>query len=373
MMDPFNGTTIDLELDDMLDDMSDEDEVEVGEPEDLEIEIDYDIAKMERRAQRLARRAASRTPKPNLAAVYREMAADDVAETDVAFTYQAARHEQGWIMEALGPFFFQGLITDVLRLAKGGKEANVYICTADPELGVSHLAAKVYRPRRFRNLRNDALYRAGRRSLDASGHLIKDSRALHAMQKGTGFGKSLAHTSWLAHEHGVLTRLHAAGGDVPAPYGMGENAILMTYVGDDGLPAPTLNHVTLARDEAEPLFRRVMHNVELMLANQIVHGDLSAYNIMYRQGRITLIDFPQAVNPFDNPAGRTIFDRDIARVCDYFTAYGVEADAPALAEALWQKHGAGDLWTPVPLADGELDELMEEEGARRFTGSPSRR
>jgi serine/threonine-protein kinase RIO1 len=116
-----------------------------------------------------------------------------------------------------------------------------------------------------------------------------------------------------------------------------------------------------------------MHNVELMLANQIVHGDLSAYNIMYRQGRITLIDFPQAVNPFDNPAGRTIFDRDIARVCDYFTAYGVEADAPALAEALWQKHGAGDLWTPVPLADGELDELMEEEGARRFTGSPSRR
>ncbi len=360
MMDPFH-----------------EGEIDTGDiAQDFDDDFDFDDNLLwvkhraytdDRDGHRDDRRPARRKPQRSAAEVYRELTdIDDATETGIEISYKAARHEQGWIIEALRPFFYQGLITDVLRLAKGGKEANVYVCAADPALGAPYLAAKVYRPRRFRNLRNDALYRAGRRPLDIDGHLIKDSRAVHAMQKGTGFGKELAHTSWLAHEHDALSRLHAAGADVPETFGMADNAILMTYIGDATLPAPTLNHVALAPGEAAGLFERVLHNVDLMLAARAVHGDLSAYNILYWQGAITLIDFPQVVDPFENPAGRAIFERDLARVCDYFAGYGVGADAGALAEALWDKHVPAELWAQVPLVDEEIEALAGAERRGRW-------
>ncbi len=43
------------------------------------------------------------------------------------FTYQASRHERGWIVDSLGGFYEQRWLDDVLRLVKGGKEANVYL------------------------------------------------------------------------------------------------------------------------------------------------------------------------------------------------------------------------------------------------------
>ena len=48
------------------------------------------------------------------------------------------------------PLYDQGLITDVLARVRGGKEASVYRCQGR-EAG-SLVAAKVYRPRRFRSL-----------------------------------------------------------------------------------------------------------------------------------------------------------------------------------------------------------------------------
>jgi RIO kinase 1 len=319
-----------------------------------DFDVSYDVFRGDRRAHRQATLIPNRKPKRPVAEVVHSLT--DVLEADagLTFTYQASRHEAEWIAQALGPFFVQGVITDVLRLAKGGKEANVYVCAANPGLAVPFLAAKVYRPRRFRNLRNDALYRAGRVALDGDGKLVKDSRAIHAMQKGTGKGKEMSHTSWLAHELTTMQRLHAAGAAVPRPYGSGENVILMAYVGDASAPAPTLNHVTLRPAEAAALFDRVMANVDLMLAQRRVHGDLSAYNILYWRGEITLIDFPQAVDPYENPAARRIFERDVARVCEYFAADGVAVDAMALAEAIWCRHVPADLWAEVPPVPEEV-------------------
>jgi hypothetical protein len=45
------------------------------------------------------------------------------------FTYQAARYEHAWLMNYLGPLYEHRWISDVLRLVKGGKEANVYLCS----------------------------------------------------------------------------------------------------------------------------------------------------------------------------------------------------------------------------------------------------
>jgi len=52
-------------------------------------------------------------------------------------------------------------IEDILSMVRSGKEAAVYRCLAPGAMSESLLAAKVYRPRCFRNLKNDHLYREG--------------------------------------------------------------------------------------------------------------------------------------------------------------------------------------------------------------------
>jgi len=265
--------------------------------------------------------------------------AQDDSTLTFKFTYKAARFEEWWLLESLGDFYEHQWISDVLRRLKGGKEASVYLCRSGPAVESPLVTAKVYRPRSLRNLKNDGQYRTGRADLDESGNVIVDDGALHAMKKRTAYGEELRHQSWIAYEFQTLEMLHAAGADVPKPYAMEKNAILMDYIGDFGSAAPTLNTVSLDTDVAQPLFERVIQNIDLLLSNKRIHGDLSAYNILYWEGDIVLIDFPQVVPPDGNPIAWTIFLRDVARVCQYFASQGLKRDARKLATELWISHG----------------------------------
>ena len=268
------------------------------------------------------------------------LAEQDEEQRDYAFTYDASRHERLWIMDSLGAFYELRWFSDVLRLVKGGKEASVYQCQVPPGSPVrdSYLAAKVYRPRQFRSLKNDFLYREGRADLDINGNVVLDDGMLHAMRKRTAYGRELLHTSWIGHEYKTLQALHAAGCDVPQPFASGDNAILMGYIGGDELAAPTLNTVELDPVEALQLYQRALHNIELMLAHGRVHGDLSAFNILYWEGEITLIDFPQAIVPGENRSAYPIFERDVTRVCEYFARQGIRSQPQQVAEKLWKAH-----------------------------------
>jgi len=262
----------------------------------------------------------------------------EVSDTGFNPSFHGSRHERAWILSGLGPFYDNNLITDVIRPVKGGKEASVYCCAASPSLGIPYLAGKVYRPRMFRQLRNDKVYREGRLILDADGKLVKDEGAIRAIAHGTAIGKDMLHTSWLTHEYDALLVLHQAGALVPKPYARDANAILMEYLGDADTPAPLLTDVALDRREAKRLYDALIHSVELMLANNRVHGDLSAYNVLYWQGEVRIIDFPQTVDAQRNAHARRIFERDIARLCGYFADQGLDVDARRLARDLWRKH-----------------------------------
>ncbi|MFN2163026.1 MAG: RIO1 family regulatory kinase/ATPase [Candidatus Promineifilaceae bacterium] len=267
-------------------------------------------------------------------------------------TYTPAQHEALWLMESLAEFYQQELISDVEALVKGGKEANVYRCAAHPATGETWLAVKVYRPRMFRNLRNDHRYRLGRTMLTPDGRPVKarDERVKRAIEGKSAFGKQVAHTSWLMHEFTTLELLYEAGAAVPRPIAAGDNAILMGYVGDGNLAAPALNEVNLPQEDVRPLLQKVIQNISLMLAYGRVHGDLSAYNILYWEGEVTLIDFPQVVNskvdgytrhPFGsavNPDAYDILQRDVVRVCDYFKSQGARVDGQRLADELWRRY-----------------------------------
>jgi RIO kinase 1 len=271
------------------------------------------------------------------AEILKEAAASGVETDTFNPSFVCKFFERDWVIEYLGGFFHNNLISDVIARVKGGKEANVYVCVARSHVGPELLAGKLYRPRMHRNLKNDAEYRQGGELIGGDGKALRKEREQRAVAKRTKVGLQMLQQSWLSNEYGTLTALHAAGVLVPKPYANGEHAMLMEYLGERGQPATTLNHISLEANAAKRLFDVVVDNIRLMLKNNVIHGDLSAYNIMVWQGEIRIIDFPQAVNPYRNPHAYKLFARDVERVCQYFEPYGIDVRHWQLSRALWKQ------------------------------------
>ena len=244
-------------------------------------------------------------------------------------------YERQWLIESIGPFYRDNVVTDVTRRVKGGKEANVYCCTAHPATGVDLIAAKLYRPRILRTLKNDTVYKAGRQLRGEDGKLMKGRREKLALSQKTTFGKQLDMTWWIGNEFSTQQKLFEAGAAVPRPIGHMGNTILMEFVGDEHMAAPALIDSAPEPGEAADLFDFILHNVRLMLRLHRIHGDLSPYNILHWNGSAVIIDFPQMVDARTNPHAYDLLRRDLARVCSYFARFGVRADAEEIARDLW--------------------------------------
>jgi RIO kinase 1 len=237
--------------------------------------------------------------------------------------------QQDPVQVALDDFFAQGMITEILYPVKRGKEATVYCCQAHPSTGVELLAAKIYRSRHHRSFKNDAVYQEGR--------VITNGQIRRAVQKKSRFGREMQFDMWVNHEFDVLTTLSRAGADVPHPIAHTQNAILMEYIGSREKAAPSLGGSELTRQQARVVFDSLMSNIELWLAHNYVHGDLSAYNILYWQGRAKIIDFPQAVDARFNSHAFSLLTRDIENVCHAVERFGLTYDGKQIAERLWHK------------------------------------
>ncbi len=227
------------------------------------------------------------------------------------------------------------LIRAVLRPVGDGKEATAYCCRAAKEVPFEFALAKVYRAVKFRHFANADLYTAG--------ETIRDRRSQKAMEQKSGKGRRLRHRVWVDREWETLCELHDAGADVPAPYACARDVVLMEFIGDEDRAAALLLDSTLERGEAQRLYERLVANVELFLACDRVHGDLSAYNVLYQDGKIWIIDFPQSVDARRNPNARQLLVRDLRNLARYFRRYGVRDDTNARASRLWSRYQRAEL------------------------------
>jgi RIO kinase 1 len=162
-------------------------------------------------------------------------------------------------------------------------------------------------------------------------------RTRRAVEHRTAFGREASFASWVAAEFETLKLLYEAGADVVRPLAQGDGAILLEWLGDATAPAPMLRNVVLPPDQAQQALAEVLRNVELFLACDRIHADLSPYNILYWKGRLTIIDFPQAIDPRFNPNALALLTRDLENVARYFARYGVEANASETARVLWTR------------------------------------
>jgi RIO kinase 1 len=243
------------------------------------------------------------------------------------------------IDSALESFFDEGLISEIIYEVKSGKEATVFCCRGDGVLQTRHglIAAKIYRERKSRGFRNDAMYQSGRV------HLARPGRASRAVAKGSGFGQEVSQAMWIETEWETMNVLADAGVEMAPPLKRNDRSILMPFYGDEDGPAPLLHEIRPDRDTAKRIIDRLLIDIEIMLDHDRVHGDLSPYNILFWNDTATIIDFPQAVDPRLNPAGRELLFRDVENVCKWAARYGVNRPAAKIAGRLWRRFREGEL------------------------------
>jgi len=214
----------------------------------------------------------------------------------------------------------QAAIDTELGILKTGKEADVFLLErAEPDGGPSVvMAAKRYRGEEHRTFHRSASYTEGRRT--------RNSRDTRALAKKTAHGRAVAAGQWALSEWESLKRLWTLGLPVPYPVQIDGTELLMEWITHDGDSAPRLAQTRPARDLLECYFEQVRDALAELARHGIVHGDLSAYNMLAAGERLVIIDLPQVVDLVGNPAGPDFLLRDCTNVCTWFRARGLEVD-----------------------------------------------
>jgi RIO kinase 1 len=237
-----------------------------------------------------------------------------------------------------------GVIDEVLRRLKSGKEADVWLVRHREDV----LAAKVYKERSQRSFKNNAGYKEGRS--------VRNTRTQRAMDRGSRFGQAAAEEEWKAAESVALHNLHAQGVRVPAPVLFYEGILLMQLVLDaDGVPAPRLIDVQLTKEAAAEAYADLRQQAVKMLCCDLIHGDLSPYNVLLGAQGPTIIDFPQVISAAQNSTAAMFFQRDIENLRTFFAGFdpSLEARRGDGAE-IWQAYVRREL-TPDFVPTGRVE------------------
>lgn len=253
----------------------------------------------------------------------------------------------------LAPLLEDGLIERVVRPLLSGKEAQVWLVESGGTLRV----AKVYKASNERSFRKRTDYTEGRN--------VRNSRDRRAMAKGSRHGRERDEMAWQSAEADTIRRLHDAGVRVPRPYAFVEGVLVMECVaGADGGPAPRLAECSFGEAESRAMAQRLLREVARMLAADIVHGDLSAYNVLVDADGPVVIDFPQAIPAARNPGAKRILLRDVANI----TSFLLPNDPPEKVRfgwEMWSAYERGELTPDMPLT-GRFDLPAHEVDTERL-------
>jgi RIO kinase 1 len=207
----------------------------------------------------------------------------------------------------------EGVIDEVLRPLKSGKEASVYVVRSGDQVR----CAKVYKDMAQRSFQQRVQYQEGRK--------VRGSRQARAIGKASKYGRKQAEAAWKNAEVDALYLLAEVDVRVPRPYGYFGGVLVMELVTDaDGHSAPRLGEVELSPETARDYHRILIRQVVRMLCAGLIHGDLSPYNVLVAPDGPVIIDLPQVVSAAGNNAARTMLRRDVGYLTINLSRFATE-------------------------------------------------
>lgn len=236
------------------------------------------------------------------------------------------------IPKRIKPLVEDGLVDEVLRPLMSGKEATVYVVRCGGEVR----CAKVYKEAAKRSFKQAVQYQEGRKG--------RNTRRSRAIEKGSKYGREQQEQEWHNAEVDALYKLADAGVRVPEPFGCFDGVLLMELITDeDGEVAPRLNDVSMSEEQAVEDHELMMTYVMKMLCAGLVHGDLSEFNVLVNEEGPIIIDLPQAVDAAANNHARTMLERDVQNMTNYYGQYAPQLLNSRYAKEMWALYEKGKL------------------------------
>ncbi|MDY6769326.1 MAG: serine protein kinase RIO [Candidatus Nanohaloarchaea archaeon] len=197
-------------------------------------------------------------------------------------------------MEALYTLSDDGRFDVIGGFVKDGKESKVAVA----EKGDDLLAVKLY-------VIEASNYQ------DMQQYLVGDPRF-----EGITTDKRSIVFNWATKEFRNLGAARDLGIPTPEPFAVEKNVLLMEFIGQAYSPAPKLQEVDL-ENPAVAVDRLTSYMETLWQDGGMVHGDLSAFNVLLWEQELRPIDFSQAVLTA-HPRAEELLQRDVENVADHF-------------------------------------------------------
>ncbi len=237
---------------------------------------------------------------------YRRKDADDRKSQDEVFDQQN--------LMRIYKLFTDGVLDRLDFPISTGKEGNVFRATTPDEKLV---AVKIYRT-------TTSTFR------DMAKYVQGDPRF-----KGLTYRKRKLILAWAYKEYLNLRLFVKAGVRVPKPIAHLDNIVVMEYIGDENAPASEMRDTRL--EDPEGVSDKILGYVKAAYQKgELVHADLSEFNILIHSSEPVIIDVGQAVM-LGHPLAEEWLERDVVNMARFFKKYNVRIDVKAALEEIRKK------------------------------------
>lgn len=214
-------------------------------------------------------------------------------------------------------FLNKGIISEIHGVVKAGKESRVY--WGKDKQG-NELAIKIY-------LTISAEFRKGMLKY------IEGDPRFKGVRRDT---RSLVF-AWAQKEFRNLEQATVAKVRVPKPVVVKNNVLIMEFIGKNGVSAPSMKEQP--PKNPEKIYKTLLTYLKRLYRKaELVHGDLSEYNVMIWKGRPIIFDVSQAV-PLSHPMADFLLHRDLTNLNRFFSRLGVKV--PSIEECYKKVTGRG--------------------------------